>query len=211
MNVPLRLLLADDHRIMIDGLIRILADQRMIANITSCADGREAVRLAISGCIDCIIMDINMPLLSGLEATRQIRERRPEVRIIIMSMLSEPAIVSQLLAAGADAFVHKGVGKDELLRALETVIDSGKYVSPDISQNLYAELSERGAAHLKELTARELEIIRLIADGKTNREIAALLFLSTTTVDTHRKNILAKLQLKNTAALVKYAVERGLL
>lgn len=209
---PMQLLIADDHHIIVDGLTSILKNEQMIAGITSCANGREAVALALAGDIDCVVMDINMPVLNGLEATRQIKEAQPEIKIIVMSMLCEPAIVSKLLKAGADAFINKESGKDELLRAINKIIIGEKYVSPDISLNLYTHLSDRGVSNQNEkgLTSKELEIIRHIADGLTNKEIASLLFLSTTTVDTHRKNILSKLQLKNTAALVRYAAEHKL-
>jgi len=131
-----------------------------------------------------------------------------------MSMLCDAAIVSILLKAGANAFITKESGKEELLNAINRVMMGEKYISPDISFNLYAHLSDRGVVTRddnKPLTPKEIEVLRLIADGLTNKEIAVKLYLSTSTIDTHRKNMLAKLELKNSAALVKYAAENKLL
>ena len=210
---PLTLLIADDHQIILDGLSTILETEKSIGTILTASNGQEAVDLATTGDVDCVVMDINMPLLNGLEATKQIKAAKPAVKIVVMSMLCDASIVSKLLKAGASGFVNKESGKDELLRAIAKVTSGENYVSPDISFNLYAHLLDRGVSTSgeKSLTPKELEIVRHIADGLTNKEIASLLFLSTATVDTHRKNMLAKLQLKNTAALVRYAAEHRLL
>jgi len=149
-----------------------------------------------------------------LEATKLIKKEKPEIKIIVVSMLCDAAIVSKMMKAGADAFINKDTGKSELLKAINKVMHGEKYISPEISTNLFAHLSDRdisGTENEKHLTTREIEIIRYIADGLTNNEIADKLFLSTGTVDTHRKNMLAKLHLKNTAALVKYAADHKLL
>ena len=129
-------------------------------------------------------------------------------------MFCDAAIVNKMLKAGADAFINKDTGKSELLKAIEKVMNKEKYISPEISTNLFTHLTDRNVNvtdHEKHLTAREIEIIRYIADGLTNHEIADKLFLSPVTIDTHRKNILAKLHLKNSAALVKYAADHKLL
>lgn len=129
-------------------------------------------------------------------------------------MLSDAPIVNKLLKAGADAFINKDTGKTELLRAIATVMGGKTYINPQISTNLFIHLADRNVAspdNPKYLTAREVEILGHIADGLTNQAIAGKLFLSTVTVDTHRRNMLAKLQLKNTVALVKYAADHGLL
>jgi len=213
-QLPINLLIADDHQLIIDGLIKILETEKLIGKIYSTNNGRETVDKALTHDIDCIIMDINMPILNGLEATSLIKKEKPEIKIIVVSMLSDAAIVSKMMKAGADAFINKDTGKSELLKAIDKVMNNEKYISPEISNNLFTHLTNRHVSvpeNEKHLTARELEIIRYIAEGLTNQEIAAKLFLSAVTVDTHRKNILAKLQLKNTAALVKYAAEHKLL
>jgi DNA-binding NarL/FixJ family response regulator len=211
---PLNLLIADDHQLIIDGLSKILEEESIIGEIFTANNGKEAVDKALAHDIDCVIMDINMPILNGLEATKLIKKENLFIKVIVVSMLSDAAIVSKMLMAGADAFINKDTGKSELLKAITKVMNGEKYISSDISLNLFAHLTGRGVNTVeieKHLSTREIEIIRLIADGLTNIKIASMLFLSTVTVDTHRKNILAKLHLKNTASLVKYAADHGLL
>jgi two-component system, NarL family, nitrate/nitrite response regulator NarL len=211
---PISLLIVDDHKLITDGIFEILKSERAIRAIRTAHNGQEAVDIALEHDIDCVIMDINMPVLNGLEATKLIKKAKPATKIIVVSMQCDTSIVHKILKAGANAFIPKDTGKCELLKAIEKVMQGENYLSPEISHHLFMHLSHRDVSAIepqKHLTEREIEIIRLIADGFTNQEIAAKLFLSTTTVDTHRKNMLAKLQLKNTASLVKYAAEHRLL
>lgn len=211
---PINLLIVDDHQLITDGLSQILKSEKAIAEIHTANNGKEAVDKALAHDIDCVIMDINMPLLNGLEATKLIKKEKPAIKIIVVSMLCDASIVSKMLKAGADAFINKDTGKAELLKAIDKVMRDEKYISPAISNNLFTHLSDRNVRtpdNEKQLTTREIEIIGYIADGLTNHEIADKLFLSVVTVDTHRKNMLAKLHLKNTASLVKYAAEHKLL
>ena len=213
-QLPFNLLIVDDHRIIAEGISKILEAEKTINEIHTANDGSEAVDKVIKNDIDCVIMDINMPVLNGLEATKLIKQQKPSVKIIVVSMLSDVSIVNKMMKAGADAFINKDTGKTELLKAISKVMQGEKYISPQISNNLFTHLTNRNVNKEnteKHLTPRELEIIRYIADGLTNHEIAAKLFLSSVTVDTHRKNMLAKLQLKNTASLVKYAADNKLL
>jgi len=211
---PANLLIADDHQLITDGIAKLVEAEKGIGEIYTAVNGRQAVDLALAKEIDCVIMDINMPVLNGVEATKLIKQEKPHIKVIVVSMLCDAAIVSKMMKAGADAFINKDTGKAELVRALEKVMGGEKYISPTIANTLITHLSDRTIqTHNleKKLTRRELEVISLIANGFTNREIAGKLFLSVVTVDTHRKNILAKLHLKNTAALVKYAAEHNLL
>jgi DNA-binding NarL/FixJ family response regulator len=213
-QLPINLLIVDDHQLITDGISQILESKKMIGEIHTAKNGKEAVDKALAENIDCVIMDINMPILNGLEASKLIKKDKPLIKIIVVSMLCDAAIVSKMLKAGADAFINKDTGKAELLKAIDKVMHDEKYISSEISTNLFAHLNDRNISsseNEKHLTTREIEIIRYIAEGFTNHEIADKLFLSHVTVDTHRKNILAKLQLKNTAALVKYAAEHKLL
>jgi len=213
-QLPINLLIADDHQLIIDGLIKILETEKTIGEIYAANNGQEAVDKVSALNIDCVIMDVNMPVLNGLEATKVIKKEKPEIKIIVVSMFCDATIVNKMLKAGADAFINKDTGKSELLKAIEKVMNKEKYISPEISTNLFTHLTDRNVNvtdHEKHLTAREIEIIRYIADGLTNHEIADKLFLSPVTIDTHRKNILAKLHLKNSAALVKYAADHKLL
>ncbi len=213
-QLPINLLVADDHQIITDGLSKILEAEKTIGEIHTANNGREAVEKALLYDIDCVIMDINMPVLNGLEATKLIKKEKHFIKVIVVSMLCDASIVNKMLKAGADAFINKDTGKNELLKAITKVMQDEKYISPEISNNLFTHLSDRNVINTeneKHLTTREIEIIRYIAEGLTNHEIADKLFLSIVTVDTHRKNMLTKLHLKNTAALVKYAAEHKLL
>ncbi|MEJ7739504.1 MAG: response regulator transcription factor [Chitinophagaceae bacterium] len=213
-QLPIHLLIADDHQLITDGISRILETEKTIGEIHTARNGREAVDKVLITDVDCVIMDINMPVLNGLEGTKLIKQEKPYVKVIVVSMLCDAAIVSKMMKAGADAFINKDTGKTELLKAIGKVMQGERYISPAISNNLFTHLTDRNvntSDTKKQLTAREVEIIRLIADGLTNHEIADKLFLSIVPVDTHRKNMLAKLHLKNTASLVKYAADHKLL
>ncbi|MCY7423220.1 MAG: response regulator transcription factor [Chitinophagaceae bacterium] len=211
---PINILIADDHQLITDGLAKLLETEPAINEIYTANNGQVAVEKALANDVHCVIMDINMPLLNGLEATKLIKNQKPFIKIVVVSMLSDASIVNKMLKAGADAFLNKDTGKDELMKAIKKVMNHEKYISPEISINLFTHLNDHNVnptQNQKQLTNREIEIIRHIADGLTNHEIAALLFISTVTVDTHRKNMLSKLHLKNTASLVKYAAEHHLL
>ncbi len=213
-NLPINFLIADDHQLITDGLSKILEAEKMIGEIHTAINGREAVNKVLTHDIDCAIMDINMPVLNGLEATKLIKKEKAHIKVIVVSMMCDASIVSKMMKAGADAFINKDTGKNELLKAIDKVMCDEKYISPEISCNLFTHLTDRTLNtpdNEKHLTTREIEIIRYIAEGLTNNEIADKLFLSPVTVDTHRKNMLAKLHLKNTATLVKYAAEHKLL
>ncbi|SRR6266498_4129515 len=213
-QLPINLLIADDHQLITDGLSQILKSEKTIGEIHTANNGKEAVDKVFTHDIDCVIVDINMPVLNGWEATKLIKKEKPDIKVIVVSMFCDASIVNKMLKAGADAFINKDTGKSELLKAIDKVMQGEKYISAEISTNLFTHLTDRNVntpEHEKYLTEREIEIIRYIADGLTNQEIAAKLFLSTVTVDTHRKNMLAKLHLKNTATLVKYAANHKLL
>lgn len=212
--LPVNILIADDHQLITDGIAGILVTEKIIGEIHIAKNGEDAVDKVLKHNIDCVIMDINMPVLNGFEATIQIKKAKSFIKIIVVSMLSDASIVSKMLKAGADAYINKDTGKTELLNAINKVMNNEKYISPDIAANYFAHHNDRiinTDTNEKHLTLREIEIIKFIADGLTNHEIAEKLFLSNATVDTHRKNMLAKLKLKNTAALVKYAAEHHLL
>jgi DNA-binding NarL/FixJ family response regulator len=206
------ILVADDHQLIIDGISKILQEEKTISAVYTACNGREAVDLVNKYDIDCVLMDLNMPVLGGYDATKLIKEQKPHVKVIVVSMLSDASVIAKLLKAGADAFIIKNTGKEELLRAITKVIHGEKYISQELSFNLYHYFGKKNTTEKQDhLTPRELEIIKYIGEGMTNHEIASKLFLSSATVDTHRKNVLAKLELKNTAALIKYAAENNLL
>jgi len=210
---PFSLLIADDHQLIIDGLSKILEGEKMISAIHSALNGKETIEKVLHEHIDCVLMDINMPVLSGYEATKVIKEKKPAVKIIVVSMLCDASVVEKLLKAGADAFVIKNTSGEELVRTMVKVMKGEKYISPELSFDLfqYLKKNKNQADKGEHLTPREMDVIRYICEGMTNHEIANRLFLSVATIDTHRKNILAKLNLRNTASLVKYAYDHNLL
>src|SRR5678816_729185 len=141
-NLPINLLVVDDHQLITDGISKILETEKMINAIHTANNGREAVDIVLTKDIDCVIMDINMPVLNGLEATKLIKRQKPSVKVIVVSMLSDAAIVSKLMKAGADAFINKDTGKIELLKAMHKAMQGEKYISPEISNNLITHLTD---------------------------------------------------------------------
>jgi DNA-binding NarL/FixJ family response regulator len=206
----LNILIVDDHQLVVDGLKRILKDVPGVSTVFEAKNGTEAIRMVQEQAIDCIFMDIDMPDINGIEATRIIRNSNQHIKIIMVSMHSDPGLVSRILRAGADGFVIKNAGKEELIISLEKAMSGEKYICKELSLHVWNHLAVQEDEHTHSkpsVSARELEIIRHIAAGETHQEIARKLFLSPATVDTHRKNILAKLQLKNIASLVRHAIE----
>lgn len=209
-------LVVDDHMIFLEGLKYLLKDEINLLISDSAANGREAINKCKSGEIDIVIMDINMPVINGIEATREIKRHRPELKVIMLSMLSDINTVNRALEAGADAFVIKDSSSDELLEAMRMVYKNKIYISASIAHlfkdNNNKDSSQSDCVRFSQniISPREQSILKLIAEGYTNKEIAGLLFISVKTVDTHRKNMLAKLNLPNTAALVRFAFQNKL-
>ena len=216
MNPPIRILLADDHRIVRQGLRRILEENSQMEVAGEASDGREAVQMALDKEPDVIVMDVAMPHLGGMEAIRQISKRLPSAKVLVLSMYSEESYVVQMLEAGAKGYLLKDSADTDLVEAVLAVSNGKSFFSPLISKILLDEyvrqLQEKGISDRYELlTEREREILQLIAEGKTSREIAELLNLSSSTVDTHRGHIMEKLDLHNPYEVVLYAVRKGLI
>jgi DNA-binding NarL/FixJ family response regulator len=212
----LTLLLGDDHTLVRQGLRKILEDRPDWEVVAECGDGREAVRQALDLRPEVAILDIGMPLLTGIEATRQIVRRAPEVRILILSMHSDEAYVTQALQAGAIGYLLKDSAGKELIRAVAAVSIGKSFFSPAVARLMLNDYVRRVAGNVvtdryDSLSEREREIFQLVAEGHTNKEVAQLLSISPATVETHRANILQKLDVHNTAELVLYAVRRGVI
>ena len=216
MTPPISILLADDHRIVRQGLRRILEENSRMEVVGEASDGREAVQMALDKEPDVIIMDVAMPHLGGMEAIRQISKRLPAAKVLVLSMYSDESYVVQMLEAGAKGYLLKDSADTDLVEAVLAVSNGKSFFSPLISKILLDEyvrqLQEKGISDRYELlTEREREILQLIAEGMTSREIAELLNLSTSTVDTHRGHIMEKLDLHNPYEVVLYAVRKGLI
>ena len=211
-----RILLADDHGVVRAGLRLLLEREPNLEVVGEGADGREAVDLAASLVPDVVVMDIAMPTLNGIEAARRIVDRNPRTAVIILSMHSDETYVMRALKAGARGYLLKRSAEADLLRAIKAVTEGKSFFSPAVSRTLAEEfvrlLKDRGEEDTYELlTPREREILQLLAEGKSNKEVATLLDLSVYTVETHRSHILQKLNLHSTAELVLYAVRKGII
>lgn len=211
----LRVLLGDDHTVLRQGLRKILEDRRDWRVVAEAGNGRDAVREAIDLNPDVAVLDIGMPLLNGIEATRQIVRRAPNVRILILSMHSDQAYVTQAVQAGARGYLLKESAGSELIAAIGAVAAGKTYFSPAVAQVVFDDyvrsLTERGITDRYDaLSQREREVLQLVAEGKSSKEIADLLSISPATVETHRTHLLQKLGLRNTAEVVRYAARRGI-
>lgn len=209
----IRIIIADDHQIVIDGLKSLLFDQPQIEIIGEALDGLEVLKLAELMPAHVVIMDVDMPRMDGLEATRQLREKHPCTQVLALTMHSEKAVVNKMLEAGAQGYVLKNVRKDELLEAISKVAAGKRYFSNEVTMAVLAqpEVEQLNGQQHVHLTQRELEILRLVAEGYSNTEIGNKLFISPRTVDTHRTNLMKKLEVRNIAGLIRYAFRQGLM
>jgi DNA-binding NarL/FixJ family response regulator len=211
-----RVLLADDHRLMRSGLRLVIEQHPNLTVVGEADDGRQAVALAESLKPDVIVMDIGMPNLNGIDAAGQITAKHPEIAIVMLSMHSDEGYVLRALKSGARAYLLKDSAEEDLTQAIEAVRDGKSFFSPAVSrvllQDYMRKLQRAGAEDSYDLlSAREREILQLVAEGKSSKEIASLLNLSTYTVETHRSNIMQKLNLKGIPELILYAVRKGLI
>jgi two-component system response regulator NreC len=211
---PIRVLLAEDHTIVRKGLLSILADQLDVEVVGEAENGREALRLTEQLHPDVVVMDIAMPLLNGLEATRQIKRYHPAVKIIVLTMHTDEEYVCRLLQAGASGYVVKQAAPAELLLAVHAALRGDLFLSPAITSPVIAQYLEQDGlidSSYDTLTDREREVLQLLVEGYSNREIADTLTISIKTVQTHRSNLMTKLGIENLCDLVKYAIQRGIL
>ena len=211
---PLRILLADDHTMVRQGLRKVLEERPEWQVVAEAGDGHEAVRLAELHKPDVAVFDVAMPLLNGIEATRRIAKRVPHTRILVLSMYSDEAYVTQMMKAGATGYLLKDSAGVDLLEAVQAVAQGKSYFSPAVARLMlddYARQRGTDDDRYESLSDREREIFQLIAEGKANKEIAALLFISLSTVETHRARIMEKLDLHSAAEIVLYAVRRGVI
>jgi len=211
---PLRILLADDHIMVRQGLRKVLEERPEWQVVAEAGDGHEAVRLAELHKPNVAVLDVAMPLLNGIEATRRIAKRVPQTRILVLSMYSDEAYVTQMMKAGATGYLLKDSAGVDLLEAVQSVAQGKSYFSPAVARLMLDDYArQRGTEddRYESLSDREREIFQLIAEGKANKEIAALLFISLSTVETHRARIMEKLDLHSAAEIVLHAVRRGVI
>ena len=212
----IRVLLADDHKLIRAGLRLVVDQQPDLSVVGEADDGRQAVELAKSLKPDVVVMDIGMPNLNGIEAARQIREIRPDAAVVMLSMHSDEGYVLRALGAGARAYLLKDSATTDLVQAIHAVVEGKSFFSPAVStvllQDYMRKLRRSGAEDSYDLLSpREREVLQLVAEGKSNKEVASLLNLSVYTVETHRAKIMQKLNLKGVPELILYAVRKGII
>jgi DNA-binding NarL/FixJ family response regulator len=213
--MSIRILLVDDHHIFREGLRSLLASQPDFTILGEAPDGREAVRLAKELQPDLVIMDVSMPLLSGTEATRQVISACPKTKVLCLSMFEDRRFVTAALEAGATGYILKDCKFDEFVEAIKSVHANETYLCPRVTQgvlnNYKSGREEPSSAMPPQLSPREREVVQLIAEGFSTREIAEQLHVSIKTVNTHREHIFEKLKIDNLAALIKYTIKEGII
>ncbi len=209
-NRKTRILLADDHAVVRQGFRLILRTQADLEVVGEAANGREAVELAATLKPDIVVMDVSMPELNGIEATRRIEEVSPRTRVVALSMHKDSVYVREILRAGARAYVLKEGAEDELLAAIRAVARGEGYLAPAVSDAVLSAYRKHVGNPVDLLTSREREVLQLIAEGRTNKEVANRLKLSVYTVEAHRGKIMEKLNLHSTGELVRFAIKNGL-
>lgn len=215
----IKVILVDDHTIIRDGIKALLRDNDGVQVVGEAGNGKELINLLPTLEANVILMDINMPEMDGFEATSYLREKYPDIKVLVLSMLDHESYVAKVFEAGANGYLLKNTGREEMVCAIKIVASGGRYLCSEIGLNLLNKLKNTGfkpaetteEKQTRDLSQREIEILKLIADGLTNAEIADKIFTSKRTVETHRQNIIEKTKAKNTAALIKYAIGKGII
>ncbi|MGE5571065.1 MAG: response regulator [Rhodospirillales bacterium] len=211
MSKKIRILLADDHAVVRQGFVRILAAEPDMEIAGEAANGHEAIARAVELQPDVVVMDVAMPELNGIEATRRLTELAPRTRVLALSMHKDSVYVREILRAGAKGYLLKDAFDQDLLAAVRAVARGEGYLSPAVSEAVLSDYRKHVTDPLDLLTSREREVLQMIAEGKTNKEIATQLKLSVYTVDAHRGRIMEKLNLHTTGELVRFAMRKGLI
>lgn len=214
----IRVILVDDHTIIRDGIKALLRDNTEITVVGEARNGKDLLEMLPKLETDIIMMDINMPEMDGFDTTAYLTDKYSHIKVLILSMLDHESYVAKALDAGACGYLLKNTGRDEMICALRIIANGGQFIGSSISLNLIKKIQNPSLKPVlleekqtRDLSQREIEILKLIADGLTNAEIADRIFTSKRTVETHRQNIIEKTKAKNTAALIKYAVGKGII
>jgi DNA-binding NarL/FixJ family response regulator len=209
----IKVLIADDHQMFIDGLKSMLEETDGIQIIGQAMNGLEVMEICNQVAVDVVIMDISMPEMDGVEATRELLKKHPHIKVLGLSMFNDRNYISDLLKAGAHGYILKNTGKEELVKALETLESGENYLGVEVEKTLLSSFMKKPSQMevIEKLSKREQEVLESIASGLTTNEIADKLFISKNTVETHRKNLLYKLKARNTAELVNNAYQKRII
>lgn len=206
----IRLILVDDHKIVLDGIKALLDDLDGFDCVATAENGQKAIDLLKVFDVDVVLMDIDMPIMNGIEATKHIKKDFSSVKVISLTQHSERGMVKQLLECGSDGYLLKNIAQDELAAAIRKVVAGERVFSEEVSMSLAGKAVEKNAQGVEvELTEREIEILTLIAEGFSSKQIGEKLFISPRTVDTHRTNLMNKLDIHNIAGLIRFALKNG--
>lgn len=208
--MPLHILLADDHAVVRQGLKSLLEDEGFEV-IAEASDGQQAIELSEKLCPDVAVLDVAMPVLNGIDAARQISKSSPRTKIILLTMLTEDHYVLESLRAGVKGYVLKSKNAEELTHAIHEVCKGGVYLTPAASSAVVQAYLRKTPLTSAELSDRERQVLQLVAEGKTTKEVAAILGISVKTAESHRVKIMEKLDIHATAGLVRYAIRQGLI
>ncbi|MFY0627767.1 MAG: response regulator transcription factor [Reichenbachiella sp.] len=206
-----KILIADDHPLMADSIKSLLESGKDIQVVTVTHDGVEAIEILSEIEVDIALLDIDMPKMNGLDCAKKIKSEYPDVKVAILSMHQEKAMISGLMELGIKGYMLKTIPKEELLLAIETIQKGGEYFNSEITKVLLDNSTEGNATNVEHLSARELEIVKLIAEGFTNPQIGEKLFISPKTVDVHRTNVMKKIGVNNVAGVVRFAFQNKLI
>ena len=210
----IKIMIADDHQMFIDGIKLLLKSRKDFLVVGESQNGVELLNALNKQEADLILMDVNMPEMNGEEATKLVKKQFPKTKVLMLTMFSSRDYIEKLLRAGADGYILKNTGKEELTQAIDTLISGKSFYSQEVTMRIMEGLQQKKEAennpHFVELTLREKDVLKLIVKELTSHEIADELYISFHTVETHRKNLISKLQVKNIAGLVKFALQNGL-
>jgi DNA-binding NarL/FixJ family response regulator len=206
---PLKVLIVDDHQMFLDGLKTLLSKHNSIEVVGEALNGLQALEIIRSKPVDLVLSDINMPEMSGTELTKAIKEEKPEIKILILSMYNDREIIHEIVMTEAEGYILKNSNKQELIKALERIGSGGTYYSNEVMEIITDSYvaKQKSQEKLKDITKREIEIIQLICQEYSTPEIAEALFISPLTVETHRKNILKKTKVRTIVGLIKFAID----
>jgi DNA-binding NarL/FixJ family response regulator len=214
MSDEIKIVIADDHQMFIDGVRSLLRKEKKFVFVHESLNGEDAFDYISNNKVDLLITDISMPRLSGTELTKKVKHEFPDVKVLVLTMFNDSAIISEILQVEAEGYILKNTGKNELMNAITKIMDNGTFYSNEVLNTMFSQTIKKSRQLIPEkekLTTRELEILKLICEEYTTADIAEKLFISPRTVDTHRKNILEKSGSKTIVGLIKYAFENNII